>query len=536
MRWRAFEELWQRAAGEVGERTFLVFEGPDGATETFTYAEMDELVASLAGDFERRGVHAGSAVHLTLANSVGFVATWLACSRLGAWFIPSDPRSSSDELAEHIGRTHPRVGICPPHRAGDYRQAVATASEHAAEAGAPPPDVVVMDEHDTSQWRPDGPRPETAHRVVPSDRLAVMFTSGTTSRPKGVELTQANYAFTGAVMARETGLTRHDRQLVVLPLFHANAQFYSIASAIDVGASVALMHTFSASQFAEQARRHEATHASLFAAPIRMILSRTPGGTAPLSLRHAWFAQNLSSEHYEAITGLLGCKPRQLYGMTETAPAVLVNPHVGSRPTSIGEPPLGCEVRIVRSDTSPAELVDPSEEGEIQIGGYPGLTLFRGYLDDPATTAEHLAETAPDGHVWFRTGDRATIDEDGFHYFAGRGSDVLKVAGENVSVVEIESTLAEHPAIHDVVVVGIPDELRDEVPAAYLVLADGHDPSDADDVIAGIEAFAAERLAPAKRPRHLYVVDELPRTSVGKVRKFLLRPGAAGESTNQSPS
>src|SRR5688500_18913314 len=103
-----------------------------------------------------------------------------------------------------------------------------------------------------------------------------MFTSGTTGRPKGVEITQANYVFAGQTMAEAAGLEPHHRQLVVLPLFHANAQYYTFASAIWTGASVALMHTFSAGQFLTQAARHNATHASLFAAPIRMILSKLP--------------------------------------------------------------------------------------------------------------------------------------------------------------------------------------------------------------------------------------------------------------------
>ncbi|MEZ5296266.1 MAG: AMP-binding protein [Ilumatobacteraceae bacterium] len=105
--------------------------------------------------------------------------------------------------------------------------------------------------------------------IEPTDRAAVMFTSGTTGRPKGVEITQANYAFAGTTMASAAQLGADDRQIVVLPLFHANAQYYSFASAIAVGASVALMHTFSASGFIPQAARHRATHASLFAGPIR---------------------------------------------------------------------------------------------------------------------------------------------------------------------------------------------------------------------------------------------------------------------------
>ncbi len=134
-----------------------------------------------------------------------------------------------------------------------------------------------------------------------------MFTSGTTGRPKGVEITQANYAFAGATMAAACDLTADDRQLVVLPLFHANAQYYSFAAAIAVGASVALMPAFSASRFVDQAADHGATCASLFAGPIRMILAR--GGPVspdlpPLRLRHCWYAQNLTPVQYDTISRL----------------------------------------------------------------------------------------------------------------------------------------------------------------------------------------------------------------------------------------
>ena len=300
-----------------------------------------------------------------------------------------------------------------------------------------------------------------------------MFTSGTTGRPKGVEITQANYAFAGKTMAEAAGLTQADRQIVVLPLFHANAQYYSFASAIWVGASVALMHTFSASGFLPQCARHGATAASLFAAPIRMILARGEAADG-VALRHCWYAQNIADDQYETIASWLGCRPRQLYGMTETIPAVLTDQAADPRPDSMGYVTGGCEVDVHDAD---GLSVAPDTVGEVVVRGEPGITLFAGYLDDPEITEASFRGD------WFLTGDRATRDADGRFFFDGRRSDVLKVAGENVSTVEVESVLSAHPAVLEASVVGAPDPIRDEVPVAFVVPADPATPPSVDDLL-----------------------------------------------------
>jgi crotonobetaine/carnitine-CoA ligase len=487
-----FEAVWRAAVTERPRRPFLRFAADRGAVAEWTYLEFDRIVAGAANVLVRAGVHAGSAVHMALTNSPTFVAVWLAAARLGAWIVPSDPLAPPRELAEHVERTKPAVGFCAVERAAVYRA-----------ADVVPPTIVEIDEDDTAfDWlhpSDHAPRP----RPAPRDRAAVMFTSGTTGRPKGVEVTQANYAFAGATMAAACDLTADDRCLVVLPLFHANAQYYSFAAAIAVGASVALVPAFSASRFVAQAAEHGATHASLFAGPIRMILARggpLPDGHPPLRLRHCWYAQNLTPDQYTTITDWLGCRPRQLYGMTETIPAVLTDEREDPRCDTMGYVTPGCSVDL--------------RDGEIVVGGEPGITLFAGYLDDPATTAASF------GDGWFLTGDRAERDASGRFTFAGRHSDVLKVAGENVSVVEVEQVLALHPAVADVAVVGAPDPVRDEVPVAVVVAAAGVAADD--ELRRSLEAWCAERLGKAKRPRDYRFVDELPRTSVGKIKKYQL--------------
>lgn len=495
-----FARCWADVVATRPDSTFLVFEGPDGTVTDWTYAGFDDVVARTATELASHGVGPGRSVHLALTNCPTFVAVWIATIRLGGWIVPSDPQGRTPEFADHVERTDPAVGFCARSRCEVYEPAI----------GNRP--LFRIDEGDARlDWLPerrftDWPSPS------PTDRAAVMFTSGTTGRPKGVEVTQANYAFVGKVMAEAADLTAGDRQLVVLPLFHANAQYYSIASAIWVGASVALMHTFSASGFLGQAARHEATCASLFAAPMRMILARG-GPVDGLRLRHCWFAQNVASDQYEQLSGWLGCRPRQLYGMTETIAAVLTDEAADPDPGSMGFVTAGCEVEVHDEHGHATPI---GEVGEVVVRGDRGITLFAGYLDDDATTDAGFR----DG--WFRTGDRATVDASGRFFFDGRRSDVLKVAGENVSTVEVEAVVSAHPAVLEASVVGAPDPIRDEVPVAFVVPVDLASPPTVDE----LRAWCVDRLGKSRVPTAFTILEELPRTSVGKIRKFMLQEEA----------
>lgn len=492
-----FAKAWSRSANAHPEQTFLVFEGPDGSVAEWSYQEFDRVIARAATLLVAEGVANGSSVHMALTNSPTFVAVWLASVRLGAWVVPSDPMAREAELADHIARTAPAIGFCSHERVDTYRAA--------ADEAMP---VIVIDETDVEFEQFPDAEFSAWPTVEPADRAAVMFTSGTTGRPKGVEITQANYGFAGYIMARASALGSHDRQLVVLPLFHANAQYYSLASAIWVGASVAVMHTFSASGFLQQAKRHQVSCASLFAAPIRMILARG-AKIEGLTLRHCWFAQNLADDQYEKISDWLGCRPRQLYGMTETIPAVLTDGVEGASADSMGFVTDGCEVDL---HDAMGEPVADGHTGEIVVRGIQGERLFAGYLDDRATTAASFRGD------WFVTGDRAHR-RDGRFFFDGRHSDVLKVAGENVSTVEVETVLSAHPDVLEATIIAASDTIFDEVPVAFVVPVDAANPPDADD----LTAWCSERLAKAKVPRQVTFLDELPRTSVGKIRKFILK-------------
>ncbi|MCF8568400.1 AMP-binding protein, partial [Alicyclobacillus tolerans] len=347
--------------------------------------------------------------------------------------------------------------------------------------------------------------------VRPEDVASMLYTSGTTSNPKGVLITHANYVHAGEVMSKSIRLSPDDRQFIVLPLFHANAQYYSTMSALTVGASIALTERFSASRYFKQAKRANATVGSLFAAPIRMIL-RQPYDPkdADNPLRTVWFAQTITPAQLEEFERKFDVKLLQLYGMTETVSTPLMNPIDGVRKNmGIGRPVLGAEVKLV--DDSGQE-VPPGEVGQILVKGVPGRTLMQGYFNNSSATQDALREG------WLYTGDNARMDEEGYFYFVDRLKDMIKRSGENVAAGEVEKVILEHPAVFDCAVIGVPDEVRDESIVAYVILREGQTANPE-----GILDFCRQRLAKFKVPEAIEFIGELPRTSVGKIQKHVLR-------------
>jgi crotonobetaine/carnitine-CoA ligase len=246
-----------------------------------------------------------------------------------------------------------------------------------------------------------------------------------------------------------------------------------------------------------------------------MILARRPADAPAVRLEHVWFAQNLGTRHYDEFSALAGCRPRQLYGMTETVAIVCADVSDPYRNDTIGPPIAGRQVWLKAPGTGTDAA--PGQPGELVLGGVPGQDLFLEYLDDPAATGRALDRL--DGATWFHTGDMVAREAGGEALrFVGRRDDVIKVSGENVSLTEVEAILAQAPGVLECAVLGRPDPVRDTVPVAYVVPKDREHPPTAGD----LAAWAKRNLASAARPRDWHLIDALPRTSVGKVRRFKL--------------
>lgn len=506
-----FASLWSAAVRDHGERTFLLFRDEDGTVTSWSYGEFDDLVGRTAARLAALGVTRGRPVHLCLRNCPAFLLVWLAVTRIGAWMVPVDPASAARDIDNQVGRTHPLVGVCAVNRAEAYRSGAAGRIAHVIELTETARDT----EPGSPLLSPGPPHRADSSPVAPEDRLAIMFTSGTTSEPKGVVLTQANYWSVATTMSGLASLTEDCRWYVCLPLFHGNAQYYCFAPAIHVGASVALTARFTASRWPHEAAELQATHASLFAAPIRMILARQREDAPPLALRHVWFAQSLGEAHYRDFSRMCGVAARQLYGMTETMAIVTADLRETPGADSIGQVVPGREVRLLAQGT--ARDVPEGDPGVITLRGDRGRDIFGGYLDNPDANALAFPDIQ-EGRTWFSTGDLARVRPDGQMVFVGRIDDVIKVSGENVSLTEVEATLAQAPGVLEVAVLAADDPIRDKVPVAFVVPRDPDRPPSAE----GLTEWSAQNLPPQSRPRRWTIIAELPRTSVGKIRRFKL--------------
>jgi len=385
------------------------------------------------------------------------------------------------------------------------------------------PGIEVIDT-DGTDWR-DLVVPGRAPEAAPADDSLFMliFTSGTSGRPKAVRITHEKVTYPGQYLAERFGLTADDVHYIAMPLFHSNAVMACWAPALVTGAPVALREKFSASEFLPDVRRFGATYASYVGKPLTYVLA-TPErpDDAENSLRLV-FGNEAGDRDTRAFAERFGCQVVDGFGSTENA--VIVSRMPGTPPGALGWPSDGVAVldpetgqecpraeldadgRVVDLDECVGELVNTTGAGQ-----------FAGYYNDDEATAERMR----DGMYW--SGDLAYRDPDGWVFFAGRTAEWLRVDGENLACAPIERVLLRHPAIDQAAVYAVPDERAGDQVAAALVLRGDLAPDE-------LERFLDEQrdLSPKARPRYVKVVEELPRTATNKVlHRKLTAAGVTG--------
>ncbi len=509
-------QLLTTNADRYGDRIFLTFERQADSKEgppyeaSWTYREFDQQVNQVCRYLTDLGVYKGDVINLHLPNCPEFLLLWFAIARIGAVMMPTNVLASALEMVYLLDHSGAKLSFT-----------VQSCEKTLANCAGDSPSlqqVIYCDQKDVGFLKAIQHFSKDSFTCPASSRglMAIMYTSGTTSKPKGVMVTHANYIQAGATVADAISLTRADRHFVVLPLFHGNAQYYSVMSAMLRGASVALMDRFSASRYFNRCRYHQCTVASLFAAPMRMILAQ-PENAADLDndLRAVIFAQSLSEQQLHEWERRFAAPLGQLWGMTETMGPPLMNPWHGERRNqTIGKTAGGYNVQLVDALNNP---VAAGQQGEIIVEGIPGETIMLGYFKNPKATEETIRGG------WLYTGDNALVDESGYFVFVDRIKDMIKRSGENVSAGEVESVIQQHPAVFESAVVGLPDDVRDEKIVGVVVLKESKTVSAAD-----LIAFCAERLASFRVPEEIIFQKELPKTSVGKIQKHLIRSALIG--------
>lgn len=485
--------LSERQAADHGEKTALTYDGVD-----YSYTEIHRRVIAAAAGLHRRGIRRGDRVAYLGPNHPALVETLLACLRLGAVFIPLNWRLAPPELDYQLENAEVTLLFIDPMMGETGRS---------LKANIPTATV---------SWAPGAFPTEESPAMVPSadvdgdEPAFLLFTSGTTGRPKGAVLTHANILWNAFNLLLNTDLTAEDSTLVAAPLFHVAALDQQVMTSLIRGSHFVLEPKWDVDIVFDAIERHKLTW--LFGVTTMFAdLSRSP----------RWATTDLSSLRFVNSGGApipvplindyqdRGIRFCQGYGLTETSPGAtfLSADDALDKPGSAGRPVPFTEVGIVDAAGNPC---DPDVHGEIVIRG---PNVMRGYWNNPSATDEVFSSGR-----WFHTGDIGYIDSDGFLFIVDRLKDMFISGGENVYPAEVESTLFSHPSVIEAAVVAEPDDRWGEVGHAFIVTTTGTDPTSDE-----LREFLLPKLAKYKVPRHFTVVDSLPRTGSGKVHKTALR-------------
>ncbi len=504
----SLSRIVEHHADRLADRPALGF-----GAELLTYAALDERARRTAGALAGLGVARDDVVAVLLHNSLEFVDVMLGADYLGAVFMPLNWRLAPPEVSYIVRHAGAVVLVSEPElerQIEPVRDELTCSLVRAGGAGGD--GWLGLDEVRAAAEPVAGPE-----RTEPDDLLRLMYTSGTTARPKGVMITHGNLDAKCLAHIAELGLGREDRGLVAGPLYHVGALDLTFTTLLYLGCYQRILRGFSAPDVLDAIERDRLSTVWLAPAMVKLVLDdESLPGRDLTSMRV--IIDGGEKMPLPLIDRLLASFPgawfADAYGLTETVSGdtFLNKGQERHKLGSVGKPVFNVDLRVVRADGREAAA---GEEGEIVIRG-PKVSV--GYWRDP----EETARAHRDG--WFHTGDVGVFDEDGYLYVVDRLKDMIVSGGENVASLELERVLYEHAAVAEAAVVGRPHERWGEVPVAFVVLRDGAE-LDEDELL----AFCRERLASFKTPKAVTFVEVLPRNPSGKVLKRELRELAARE-------
>ena len=462
-----------------------------------SYSMLDEGSARVAGLLKAKGLEPGDRVGLMMPNVPYFPAIYYGILRAGGIVVPMNVLLKKREVGFYLQDPGAKFLFAW----ADFAEAAQAGAE---EAGA---EVIIVKPGDFEKLLAEQePAPELAGGDA-QDTAVILYTSGTTGKPKGAELTHANLYRNSAGVSQKLGEMSHaDVLLGALPLFHSFGQTCTMNSAVSVGATVTMLPRFDPDKALAIIERDRVTIFQGVPTMYNAMLHSQSCEDADCSTLRVCMSGGaaMPAELMRAFEEKFGCIILEGYGLSETSPVASFNhPDRERKPGSIGTPIEGVEMQVWDDD---GNEVPQGEVGEIVIRGH---NLMKGYWNREDSTKEAITD---DG--WFRTGDMAKMDEDGYFFIVDRKKDLIIRGGYNVYPREIEEVLYEHPAIQEAAVVGVPhDELGEEVGAA-VVLKEGES-VDADE----LRSYVKEQVAAYKYPRKIWFVDELPKGPTGKILK-----------------
>ncbi|MYX45940.1 long-chain-fatty-acid--CoA ligase [Streptomyces sp. SID89] len=489
----------------------------------WTYRQLHERVLRLAHALRGLGVGHGDRVAYLGPNHPAFLEALFAAGALGAVFVPLNSRLTAPELAFNLADSGSSVLIHAPEQAAAAgAAATGTGTRRIAVSG---PDVPLHEDPGTLDYETLLAAADTApldEPVALDDPCMIMYTSGTTGRPKGAVLSHANITWNSVNVLVDLDLAGDEVTLVAAPLFHTAGLNMTCLPTLLKGGRVVLLGAFDPDRVLELIETLRVTY-----------LFGVPAMYDAMAARPRWADADLSSlrtltcggapvpERTLAAYRARGLALGQGYGMTEASPGVLFldRERIFAKAGSAGVPHFFTDVRVAGPD---GRDVAPGEPGEILVSGPHVMT---GYWGLPRQTADAFT---PDGG-WLRTGDVARLDEDGYAYVVDRVKDMYISGGENVYPAEVEDALLGHPAVAECAVVGVPDPRWGEVGRAVVVLRPG---ARADE--AGLLAHLHGRLAKYKIPKSVVLVETLPRTASGKLAKPAIRAAYAHVTADPS--
>ncbi len=493
-------DFTKERAKEFQNKIFL-WEGE----KSLTFKEFNRVTDRMAAALQVLGLRKGDHAAVLFPNSLDSLLCYFSIIKAGGTAIPINSLYTPREIAFILNNSEARFLLA----AGQFQKAV-----ESIQAQAPNLDRAIFRRDEPSILKTLEGLAPSAQSLRPvdlssGDKAIIFYTSGTLGQPKGVILTHGNFTFSGPNIARAYGLGEADITLAVLPLVHVFALASPVFGSLSSGGTVVIMERFQAETVLQALAAYRITWFPGVPTMFNYIYHALEKGAYDISSIRMGLSggASLSVELLKNWEKRFKAEILEVYGLTESTGLVTANPVKGVRKAgSIGLPVCGVQTRLVDKG---GQEVTQGEVGELLFKG-PNAT--KGYWKIPALTAESIR----DG--WVYTGDLARQDDDGYFYIVGRKKDLIITGGYNVYPREIEEVLYTHPAVYEAAVIGVPDEVRGEIPKAFLTLNPGKQTSEME-----IIDFCKANLAPYKVPRQVEILSELPKSSTGKILSRELR-------------